>query len=161
MYELIYVCIYVTRCMNSLFELDECCYQQIVFCFRLCFLLQTKCRLCFLSSSNGWADVSKTVATVDLSSDGQMMPARPLLLWTTVATDIFSLLLLSYHCSDTLLAMGRLPVATMTYGLLLQCLIMAVSAELQASLCRLPPRRCRIEGPPSPRPRAMMASSLR
>jgi hypothetical protein len=52
MYELIYVCIYVTRCTNSLYELDECCYQQIVFCFILCLLLQTKCILCFLFSNN-------------------------------------------------------------------------------------------------------------
>jgi hypothetical protein len=33
MYELIYVCIYVTRCMNFLYELDGCCYQQIVSSF--------------------------------------------------------------------------------------------------------------------------------
>jgi hypothetical protein len=53
MYELIYVGIYVTRYMKSLYELDEYCYYQIVFCFRLCLLLQTKYRLYFLSNSNG------------------------------------------------------------------------------------------------------------
>jgi hypothetical protein len=39
MYELIYVCIYVIRYMNSLYELNEYCYQQIMFYFRLCLLL--------------------------------------------------------------------------------------------------------------------------
>jgi hypothetical protein len=126
MYELIYVCIYVTRCMNSLYELDECCYQQIVFCFRLCLLLQTKCRLCFLSNSNGWADVSKPVVTMDSSSDRQMKSARPSLLWATIVMVVFSPSLLSYHCSDTLIVMGQLLMATVTYDPLLQCLIIVV-----------------------------------
>jgi hypothetical protein len=33
MYELIYACVYLTRCINSLYELDEYCYQQIMSSF--------------------------------------------------------------------------------------------------------------------------------
>jgi hypothetical protein len=103
-----HLCMYICYwCMNSLYELDECCYQSIVFCFILCFILQTKCRLCFLSSSNGWADVNKSVAIVDSRSDAQMTSARPSLLWAIVAMDVFGPSLPSYHCSDRLVVSGH------------------------------------------------------
>jgi hypothetical protein len=99
---------------------------KIVFCFILCLLLQTKCRLYFLSSSNGWADVSMPITTVDSSCDEQMMSAHPSLLGAIVAMGIFGPSLLSSHCSDALVATDRLPMATVTYGLLLQCLVIVV-----------------------------------
>jgi hypothetical protein len=74
-----------------------------MFCFRLCLVLQIKCRLCFLSSSNGWADVSTPATTVDSSSDGKMTSARSSLLR---------------------------PIAIVTYGSLLQCLIVVVMGFL-------------------------------
>jgi hypothetical protein len=101
--------------MDSLYELDECCYQQIVFCFRLCLLLQTKCRLYFLSSSNRWADISKPVATVNSSSDEQMMSACLSLLWATIAMDVFSQSLLSNHYNDALVATDGMPMTTIIY----------------------------------------------
>jgi hypothetical protein len=77
----------------------------------------------------GWADVSKPIATVDLNNDVQMTSARPSLLWATVATGIFSRSLLSYHCSDTLVPTGHMPVAIVTYGPLLQCLMVVVKEK--------------------------------
>jgi hypothetical protein len=88
-----------------------------VFYFRLCLFLQTKCRLCFLSSNNRWADVSKPVATVNSSSDGQMTLAHLSLLWTTVAISVFDLSLLSYYCSDEPIAHDHSdlrPIATVS-----------------------------------------------
>jgi hypothetical protein len=82
-----------------------------------CLLLQTKCRLCVLSSSNECADVSTLIATVDSSSDGQMMSAHPSLLGATVAMNVFCLSLLSYHCSDDLVVTDWFPVTTVTYNL--------------------------------------------
>jgi hypothetical protein len=93
---------------------------------RLFFLLQTKCRLCFLSSSDGRDDINKHVATVDSSSNGWMMSPRPSLLRATVATDRRRSSLLSYHCSDALVAMGQLTMTTVTYDSLLQCLFVVV-----------------------------------
>jgi hypothetical protein len=57
---------------------------------------------------------------VDSSSDEQMMSARPSLLGGTVVMDIFWPSVLSYHCSDALVAMNRLPVVTVTYGQLVR-----------------------------------------
>jgi hypothetical protein len=59
-----------------------------------------------------------------------MMSARPSLLGATLATDVFGSSLLRYHCSDTLVAMGQLLVAIVTYGLLLQCLIVVLMHRL-------------------------------
>jgi hypothetical protein len=122
--------------MNSLYELDECCYQQVVLCFRFCLLLETNCRLCFLSNSIGWTNVSKSVATVGLSSDRQMMSAHPSLQWATLAIGIFGLLLWSYHCSDALVAMGRMPMTTVTYNPLLECMFVVVLVFLQTCTTR-------------------------
>jgi hypothetical protein len=72
----------------------------------------------FYPAVTGWADVDKPVTTVDLSSDGQMMSARPSLLWATVAVGVFGPSLLSYHYSGALVTTGRMPMAIMTYGLL-------------------------------------------
>jgi hypothetical protein len=38
--------------------------------------------------------------------------------------------LLSYHCNDALVMMGQLPIATVTYGSLLQCLFVVVMGFL-------------------------------
>jgi hypothetical protein len=54
------------------------------------------------------------VATRSHSSDRRLLP---------IAT-------VSYHCSNTLVATDRLPVATVTYDLLLQCLIIVVQSPL-------------------------------
>jgi hypothetical protein len=64
---------------------------------------------------------------MDSSSDRQMMLANPSLLGAKVATDVFGLSLLSYHSSNALVVMDQLPVKTMTYDLLLQCLIVVVT----------------------------------
>jgi hypothetical protein len=55
------------------------------------------------------------------------MLARPSLLGAIVAMGVFDPLLLSYHCSDALIVTGQLPMATVTYSPLLQCLIIVVS----------------------------------
>jgi hypothetical protein len=60
------------------------------------------------------------------SSDRKMTSARPSLLWATVATDVFGPSLPSYNCSNALVVTGLLPVATVTYDPLLQCLIVVV-----------------------------------
>jgi hypothetical protein len=79
--------------------------------------------LCFLSSSDEWADVSTPVANADPSSDGRMMLACP------VATRghnsdgrmISSCMsLLCYHCSD-----GQ----AVAYGLFLQWCVVVVGAD--------------------------------
>jgi hypothetical protein len=41
-------------------------------------------------------------------------------------TDVFCPSILSYHCSDVLVAMDRLPVAIVTYGLLVQSPVVVV-----------------------------------
>jgi hypothetical protein len=87
-----------------------------VFCFRLCLFLQTKYKLCFLSSSNGWDNVSTLVANVNSSSDEQMTSARPSLLGVTVAMCVFSPSLLNYYCSDAFVVTSQLPVTIVTYG---------------------------------------------
>jgi hypothetical protein len=120
---------------------------RIVFSFKnwmqLCFLSENKCRLCLLSSSDGWADVSTPIATRDHNSDGWMTSAclslleptvamsmltssHPSLLQTIVATGVFCPSLLCYHCSDMVVAMGRLPVATVAYNLMLHGLFVVV-----------------------------------
>jgi hypothetical protein len=66
------------------------------------------------------------ITTVDSSSDGQMMSARPSLLRATVVMGVFVPSLLSYHYSNALVLTGRLPMATVTYGSFLQCLVVVV-----------------------------------
>jgi hypothetical protein len=68
------------------------------------------------------------IATVDSSSDRQMTLACPSLLGATVAMVVLGPSLLSYHYTDDLVATGRLSVATVTYGPLLQCLIEILNA---------------------------------
>jgi hypothetical protein len=80
----------------------------------------------FYPTVTGWADVGKPVTTVDMSSDGQMTLAHPSLLWATVAVGVFVPSLLSYHYSGALVTTGRMPMSIVTYGLLLQCLIIVV-----------------------------------
>jgi hypothetical protein len=48
------------------------------------------------------------------------------LLGATVATDVFCPSLLYCNCSDVLVVTGQLPVATMTYGLLVKRLFVIV-----------------------------------
>jgi hypothetical protein len=104
---------------------------------RLCLLLQNKCRLCFPSSSNKCADISMPVATMDSSRDRQITLAHPSLLGANVATDVFGLSLLSYHSSNALVVTGQFPMKIVTYGLLLQCLIIVVTtADPNCSHCR-------------------------
>jgi hypothetical protein len=67
---------------------------------KLCFLSETECR--FLSSSDLWADVSLPVASVRDSSDGR--------------ADVSRSSLLCYHCSDAVVATGKISVATVAYG---------------------------------------------
>jgi hypothetical protein len=57
---------------------------------------------------------------------GELTSAHPSLLGATIVMDVFYPSLLSYHCSDALVAMDRLPMATVTYGPLLQCLFVVV-----------------------------------
>jgi hypothetical protein len=52
-------------------------------------------------------ELSKSVITVDSSSDGWMTSACPSLLEATVVKDVFCTSLLSYHCSDELVARGH------------------------------------------------------
>jgi hypothetical protein len=96
---------------------------------RLCFLSESVYKLCFLSSNDGRDDVIKSVATVDSSSDGWMMPPRPSLLGAIVATGKRRPILLSYYCSDALVAQDQFPVATVAYNLLLQCLFRVVNGS--------------------------------
>jgi hypothetical protein len=114
------VYIYVVRYMNSVlyicYELLICSLEFWLIECRMCFELETECR--FLSSSDGWADVSLSVATMTPSSDRRMTSACPSLLGAIVATDVFCPSLLCCHCSDILVAMGWLPVDTVTYSLL-------------------------------------------
>jgi hypothetical protein len=63
-------------------------------------------------------DVMVPVAATNHSSDERLMSRCLSLLQTTVATDGFYPLLLCYHCSDTVVAMNWMPVATVAYGLL-------------------------------------------
>jgi hypothetical protein len=120
------VCIF-SFCMNLMYVIRcRLCFVSQTIC-RLCLLLQTECILCFLSSSNGLADVSTPVANMDSSSDGWLTSARSLLLAATVVMDVFYPSLLSYHYSNALVAMDRLPMTTVTYDLLLQCLFIVVS----------------------------------
>jgi hypothetical protein len=60
------------------------------------------------------------VATIDHSSDGRLLPI------TTVL-----------HCSDVIVAIGRLPRATVDYGPMLQCLFVVVR-ELKLMACSGP-----------------------
>jgi hypothetical protein len=113
LYIYIYICYELLICSLQLW-LTEC----IIY-----FELETECR--FLFSSDGWADVSLSVATVAPSSDGWMMSVCPSLLGATIATDVFWLSLLC-HYNNALVATGRLPMATVTYGLLIQCLFIIV-----------------------------------
>jgi hypothetical protein len=53
------------------------------------------------------------------------MSVCPSLLGATIATDVFWLSLLC-HYNNALVATGRLPMATVTYGLLIQCLLIIV-----------------------------------
>jgi hypothetical protein len=66
------------------------------------------------------------VTATDHSSDARLTSQCLSLLQTTVATGSFYLSLLCYHCSNVVVAMGQLPVATVAYGLLPQCLFVLV-----------------------------------
>jgi hypothetical protein len=61
-------------------------------------------------------ELSKSVATVDSSSDGWMTSACPSLLGATVVTDVFCTSLLSYHCSDELVARDHNNLRSVTIG---------------------------------------------
>jgi hypothetical protein len=58
---------------------------------------------------------SALVATIDHSSDGRLSSRCPSLLQTIVAMGGLCPSLLWYHCSDAVLATGRMPVTTVTY----------------------------------------------
>jgi hypothetical protein len=120
--------------------MDELFVCMFSFCMNLMYVI--RCRLCFISyyvffyNLNvdcvvypivaGELDVNTPVATIDSSSDGRMMSARPLLGGVIVVTDVFCPSILSYHCNDALVAMDRLPVAIVTYGLLVQSPVVVV-----------------------------------
>jgi hypothetical protein len=113
MYELC-VCMF-SFCMNLMYVIRcRLCFISQTIC-RLCLRLQTECILCYLSSSNGRAGVSMPVTILDSSSDGRMVTTHPSLLGATIATSVFCSSLLSYNCSNTLVATDRLPVAIMIY----------------------------------------------
>jgi hypothetical protein len=91
-------------------------------------------------SSDGWADVGVPVAAVSSSSNGwltsvlstllgQLMYVRPSLLETTLVTGGFYSSLLCYHCSDTVVVTGHLPMATVVYDPLLQWCVITVSVS--------------------------------
>jgi hypothetical protein len=137
---------YWTWCMNSVYvymSLDVWTLCIFIFCWTCCMLLdaycvffqklyadcvvlQTECRLYFLSISDGWANINTSVVTVNSSSDEWMTSACPSLLGATAVVGVFYPSLLSYHCSDALVAMSRLPMAIMTYSPLLQCMFVVV-----------------------------------
>jgi hypothetical protein len=56
----------------------------------------------------------------------EMTLTNPSLLGATVAMGRIRPSLLSYHCSDALVATGPLSVPTVAYGILLQCLLVVV-----------------------------------
>jgi hypothetical protein len=56
-----FIYIYIIKYMNEMY----------IYVIRLCFISETECK--FLSSSDGGADVSLLIATVDHSSDEQMI----------------------------------------------------------------------------------------
>jgi hypothetical protein len=119
MHELsLYIYIYIIRCMNYVlyicYELLICSLKLWLTECRMCFKLQTECK--FLSSSDGWADVSLPVAARGYSSNRRMMSSCPSLLEAIVAMDVFYPSLLCYHCSDGQVARGHSelqPIATM------------------------------------------------
>jgi hypothetical protein len=76
---------------------------------------------------------SAPVAATDHSSDGRLSSRFPSLLQTTVAMGDFCSSQLCYHCSDAVLAMGQMPVATVDYGPLPQSLFVVV--VLYIDLC--------------------------
>jgi hypothetical protein len=61
-----------------------------------------------------------------LVATGIMTSAPPSLIGATVVMGAFYLSLLCHHCSNTLVAMGQLSIGTVTYGPLLQCLLVVV-----------------------------------
>jgi hypothetical protein len=73
-------------------------------------------------------DVGTLVATITSSSDVRMTSARPSLLWATVATNGFWPSLLCYQYSNIVVATGRMPMATMAYGPLVQWCVVVVTA---------------------------------
>jgi hypothetical protein len=107
--------------------MDELFVCMFSFCMNLMYVI--RCKLCFILDCvffyklNTYCvvypavtgELSKSVITVDSSSDGWMTSACPSLLEATVVKDVFCTSLLSYHCSDELVA-----VTTITYDLLLQ-----------------------------------------
>jgi hypothetical protein len=59
------------------------------------------------------------------------MSICPSLLESTVEADDFYPSLLCYHCSDVVVATGRIPIATVAYGLfLLWCAVVVVATRI-------------------------------
>jgi hypothetical protein len=99
--------------------MDELFVCMFSFCMNLMYVI--RCKLCFILDCvffyklNTYCvaypavtgELSKSVATVDSSSDEWMTSAYPSLLGATVVTDVFCTSLLSYHCSDELVARGH------------------------------------------------------
>jgi hypothetical protein len=131
MNSVLYIC-YQLRICSLKFWLTEC---------RMCFKLETKCR--FLYSNDGWANVSLSIATVALVATGEWRQHASSLLGVIVVMTIFCSSLLCCHCSDDLVTVSRLPVITVTYDPLLQCLFIVVLALSPARLkeLRLHPSR--------------------
>jgi hypothetical protein len=63
------------------------------------------------------------------SSDEQLTSLCPSPLQTIVEMVVFYQLLLYYHCSDMVVVTCRLPMATMAYDPLLQCLLVVVNVQ--------------------------------
>jgi hypothetical protein len=90
-------------------------------------------RLCFVSDCIFFYKLNADYVLYPAVT-GELTSVSSSLLWTRVATTndiivatgVFGPSLLSYHCSDALVVTGRLPVATVTYNPLLQCLIVVV-----------------------------------
>jgi hypothetical protein len=70
------------------------------------------------------------VAATDYSSNRCLASRYPSLLQTTVAMGGFCSSLLCYHCNDIVVATGWLPVATVAYSSLPQCLFVVVITDV-------------------------------
>jgi hypothetical protein len=69
-----------------------------------------RCRLCFISDCVFFCKLNVDCVFYPTVT-GEQTSTRPSLIGATVAMDVFCPLVRSYHCSDALLAIGRLPMA--------------------------------------------------
>jgi hypothetical protein len=115
------------------------CYLMYELC--VCMLLDADCvssqkmyaNCFFFYKLNADCVFYPAVTIVDSSSNGWITSPCPSLLGATIAMGRRRTSLLSYHCSDILVATDRLPVTTVTYGPLLQCLFVVMQIESNTS----------------------------